>query len=169
MALQTESPTEAAVAREKLRGDITILPRAQQALAEAITLTDMKEIHDFAAALRAGARARGMGVEAENMAADLIIRAERRMGQELAYMKEVGERAAQGRNQHADETVSSLPTLMQLLDEPNPNRASAKASLWQKLAAIPDTDFENLLDQERRATGPNGQPQRLSRIDIIRT
>ena len=42
---------------------------AQQALDAATSLTEMKEVHDFAKTLQAGAKARGMGIDSENLAA----------------------------------------------------------------------------------------------------
>ena len=66
---------------------------ARQALAEATTLPDMKSVRSWAEALRAYAKSRGLGIEAENQAAEIVIRAERKMGLVLA---EPGTRAKGG-------------------------------------------------------------------------
>ena len=69
---------------------------AQQALGEAKTLPDIKAVHDWAETLRAGARARRMGIEAENGAAEIVVRAERKMGEELLRMKLFGSAIREG-------------------------------------------------------------------------
>ena len=56
------------------------LTKARQALAEAKTLQEIKEIKDIAVAVRAYAKAKGMGIEMKNEAAEIEIRAIREMG-----------------------------------------------------------------------------------------
>jgi hypothetical protein len=124
---------------------------AQRALAEATTLPEMKDVRSWAEALRAYARSRGMGIDAENQAAEVVIRAERKMGGELARMAEAGERATQAGN-----NLQALPRLQDLGIERH------HAEDWVRLATIPDEDWDSLV-VELLANG-----ERLSRMDFVR-
>lgn len=71
----------------------TIAP-LQQALALATEAGDIEGLRDVAAmatALQKGARARGMGIESENQAAEIILRAERSIGHAIELLKESGQ------------------------------------------------------------------------------
>jgi hypothetical protein len=104
MAQEPEPPIEPGTALEQ----ISI---AQRALGEAKTLPDIKAVRDTAETLRAGARARQMGIETENTAAEIVVRAERKMGAELLRMKWFGERDPGGRGGLADRVSVNLPLL----------------------------------------------------------
>jgi len=136
---------------------------ARQALAEATTLPDMKSVRSWAEALRAYAKSRGMGIEAENQAAEVVIRAERKMGVELRRMAEAGERNAGENSQFA----GSLPGGERLRKSPNPTLGALgldryQSSDWQKLATIPDESFDAVV-ADAYANG-----ERLSRMDFLR-
>lgn len=79
-----------------MSGDLVLLDGAERALAEATSVADLKAFRDEVTAAKAWAKSRGLGVEAENKAAEYILRAERRIGQELIRMAETGERAMRG-------------------------------------------------------------------------
>jgi hypothetical protein len=67
---------------------------ASKMLAEASSFEDFRGLRDTAAAARAWAKARGMGIDAENHAFEYVLRAERGMGKTLIEMAESGQRAA---------------------------------------------------------------------------
>lgn len=72
------------------------LSAATQALAAASTLEEVKQIHDMAQAAQTYARAAKLGLEAQNHAAEIKLRAERKAGELLAQL-ERDERAGAGR------------------------------------------------------------------------
>ena len=98
------------------------------------------------------------GIENENEAAEIVIRAERGMGAELARMAETGER--QGQRDGASTGVPGQHTLAtrEQLDAMgrrlvtleslglNHNQSSA----WQRLARIPDDQFDLIIRRQRR-------------------
>lgn len=84
------------VEQEQPKLAIRTVGQAQRALTEAKSITEIKDVHDFATAMKAGAKARGMGIDAENEAAEVILRAERMMGQELIRLAETGALAGKG-------------------------------------------------------------------------
>lgn len=74
--------------RDRKRRDTALnalakLDRARLMLAEARTLPDLKEIRDIAEAFKAYARAKKMGIEAQNHAGEIVAEATRRMGEFL--------------------------------------------------------------------------------------
>lgn len=128
-------------------------------LAEARDFSDFKALRDWATTLRAYGRARGLGIEAENEAAEYVLRAERGAGAELIRMVETGERPQRGGlwkgvAHDADGRVPRGP----LSQDNAPWKTTLRklgisgndAMDWQRLARIPDQDFENLLKTARR-------------------
>ena len=62
--------------------ELSILQRAaRDALAAATTIEDVREIHDQAEAARVYARSAAMGLEVQNHAAEIKLRAERKAGE----------------------------------------------------------------------------------------
>jgi hypothetical protein len=71
-------------------GQLVPLPIMQAALARATEnhdLAALKDVAAMAAAFQTGAKVRNLGIEAENQAAELVIRTERAMGVELRSMR----------------------------------------------------------------------------------
>ena len=140
---------------------------AQRMLAEAVTFEDFRNLRDVAATAKAYVRARGLGIDAENTAAEYILRAERGMGRVLAQMRVDGTRQRQGdtmarnwmaRGLPAESGRPPLPTLSDL------GIANKKqAGEWQKLAVLWDDDtFEEKLAYVK------GLGARLSKVDFYR-
>jgi hypothetical protein len=117
----------------------------RQALALAIDAGDIDKLRDVAAmgsALQKGARARGLGIESENEAAEVVIRAERAIGLVLDRMAESGTRRTRGANIHRADGYN-LPGLPELgISEKN-------AHNFRKLAALPDDRFELMMSDVR--------------------
>lgn len=78
-----------------MAGSLAVLSGAARALASARTLNDVGEIHDIAAAAATYAKAHELGIESENYAVEIRLRAARKGGQLLARME--GQRAKVGR------------------------------------------------------------------------
>lgn len=116
---------------------------ARTALAECKSVDEVKDWSDRAAALQAyGRMAQDKSLEVD--AAEIRIRAERRLGEMLAAQKEAGglNRGAAGMsgNQHSGKLVrSSQTTAPKLRDSGISKDLSSRA---QKLAAVPEKEFE---------------------------
>lgn len=121
------------------------------ALAECRSVDEVKNWTDKAAAMQAyGRMAKDRTLEID--AAEIRIRAERRLGEMLAAQKEAGGlsrgAAGSGINQHTPKEVrSSVTTAAPTLADAGISKdLSARA---QKLAAVPEQEFENEVGQWR--------------------
>jgi hypothetical protein len=156
------NPAEAAVAQEMLKDNAVVaMARFDQALVEAKTLGELQEVHAMGVALRAGAKALGLGIESENVAAKGVLRAERNMGVELDRMTDEDERRAKGSNQHHSDG-DDLPGLPEL------GVSMKDAFQWRELARIPEDEFENVIAELFEQRNTNGFPVRLSRANLVR-
>lgn len=124
---------------------------ACRALAEAKTVDEAKELHDKAEAMRAYARqAKNKGLEVD--AAEIRIRAERRLGEILTAAKETGQ-IAEGRpskNCANEEQFSRV----RLNDAGVDRKLSSRA---QKLAAVPTDKFESMLGEWQERVSLEGE------------
>lgn len=108
------------------------LDRARIMLAEARTLPDLKKIRDFAEAAKAYARARKMGIEAQNDAGEIVAEATRRMGEFLlAAQKNRGAR----RYPKGTAKQAPPPTLKEL------GIAKKQSAICQDIARLPLEKF----------------------------
>jgi hypothetical protein len=135
---------------------------ARQALAEATTLPDMKSVRSWAEALRAYAKSRGMGIDAENQAAEVVICAERKMGAELKRMVEAGERRT-----HNTPFAGRKPSGELILGDREVGLEDLGVTViqsrdWRRLATIPDEGWDAVV-ADAYANG-----ERLSRMNFIR-
>jgi hypothetical protein len=128
---------------------------ACRAIAEAKSVDEVKHIRGVAAALRAYAK-QAKNRQMEIDAAEIRIRAERRVGEMIAMQRETVGLAKAGRRPSKEielesNSINSVPTLKQAGIDPNlANRA-------RKLAAIPARQFEQQIETWRdRAEQPTG-------------
>src|ERR1017187_7724310 len=118
---------------------------AKKALALASRFDEVKKIHDKATALLAYARQAG-DFELQNTAAEIRILAERKAGQLLVNMEEVGQR--QTREHGRPRKASSPVTLSKVGITRN------QSSKWQRLARLIDDDtFEEALNRAKEVYG----------------
>ena len=109
--------------------ELAILTRARQALVEATSIDDIKTIRDKAEAARKYAESAALGLEMQNMAAELKLRAERKAGQLLRELRlHGGDRKSRVRRSHLK------------LDQLGISRVQSHR--WQLEASVPDNDFE---------------------------
>jgi 16S rRNA G966 N2-methylase RsmD len=110
----------------------------------------VKSIRDVALAAEQYARAKKLGAEAERYAAEIATRAERRYGQILAATP----KAPTGWVARQSSGTSSEPK-----DTPRKEAGKKLSARSQKLAAIPDEEFERHIEQGQRISA-----DRLARI-----
>jgi hypothetical protein len=109
---------------------------ARKALAAAVKVDEAKEIRDKAFAVKIYAE-RAKDTQLVAHAVDLMIRAERRVGEILIAMQKSGKRQRRGSaNQHAKSRAATLQDL---------GVSKSQSSRWQKLAAMSESDFEDKL------------------------
>jgi hypothetical protein len=110
---------------------------AKRALSLAVTIDEVKEIRDKAAALRMYAM-QAKDRELVDHATEIRLRAERRAGEMLRDMEKNKGARASGSNQH--ELRSHDATAPKLADL---GLNKSQSSRWQDLAALDDDDFED--------------------------
>lgn len=115
-----------------------------RAIAEAYAVDEVKDIRDKAAALEHYAR-QSQNVEAERDCCEIRLRAERRAGELLREMAGRGERAGQG----GDRKSKSPDATLKLADL---GISKQQSSDWQKLAKLPEGDFEARLKGPEKPT-----------------
>lgn len=161
----SELMTSAAQRSETALAPLTM---AQRMLAEAVTFDDFKALRDTAEAARAYAKARKMGLDSENLAAEYVLRAERGMGRVLIEMAESGERAPSSLNSitasHAIKTRHGTvgPDDRKYLTLQDLGVSQQDSKHWQALARIPDSVFESKFSTIK------GAGARLSKVDFYR-
>ena len=150
---------------------LTPISAAQRMLAAAETIPDLSAVHDYAAAALTWARQRGLGIDAENEAAEVIWRSERRMGQSLAAAKEAGQLpmggGVLGSNQHVKRTAAdSTEADQERVEEMNwlhrLKLTKNDSANFQLAAAVPEERFEAMLREMKMHV------QRLSKVNLYR-
>ena len=123
------------------------LEGAVRMLAEAGTLEEVKHVHDLAQAAAEYARAARLGLEAQNSAAEIKLRAERKAGEMLAGLER---QPGPGRG-HTAEKISTDGNLLydyrSVLEETDTPYQTANR--WQKIAALPDEQFEEYIAETK--------------------
>jgi site-specific DNA-methyltransferase (adenine-specific) len=115
---------------------LTRLETACRLLAEARLVDEVRSIRDVAEAARVYAREVRLGLEAQNDAAEIKLRAERRLGELLADAPlQNGGDAARARS-HATEVRPRLRDL---------GISKSQSSRWQALAALPEPVFDSYI------------------------
>ena len=112
-----------------------------KAIAACHTVDEVKEIRDKARALEVYAQ-QALNTEAEHKAAEIRIRAERKAGEMLREMKLNGSRQNHGRPRTGKSSKrSDAPTISNL------GISKDQSSQWQRLAEIPEDEFEEAVSK----------------------
>ena len=120
--------------------ELTLLTQAHRAIAEAHGLDDIKGIRDKAEAVRKYAQSAGLGLEIQNYAAEVKLRAERKAGELLGQLQlHGGDRKAQ--------KADDRPKLEDI------GITKDQSSRWQLTAAVPERDFEKYVTQTKSSHG----------------
>ena len=115
------------------------LDQATKALAEASTLSEIKDIRDKAEVIRIYAKTSGAGLDIQNGGAELKLRAERKGGKIcLEVEREQGKRT----DLTSYQADSKLEALVKEADVPMPTILR-----WQQEAKVPDKEFEDHIEQ----------------------
>lgn len=131
---------------------IQTLTAVKNRLAEAKTLDDVLDIRDKAEAVRVYAQAARLGLEIQNEAAEVKIRAERKAGEMLAEMPK-----AQGASVEGWKTRSHDVTTLEDM-----GIEKMQSSRWQAIASLPDAEFE------KHITETKGDGKELTSSGVIR-
>jgi len=116
---------------------LTKLTAAARALAEAKTLDEIKQIRDVAVAAHTYAKAAKLGLDAQNHAAEITLRAERKAGELLKHLeKDEGGRPPK----NSFHRGMSLSEYRQVLEQND--IAPVTAFRWQQIADLPEQAFE---------------------------
>jgi hypothetical protein len=118
------------------------------AIAAAYEVDEVKEIRDRAAALEYYAR-QSLNVAAERQCCEIRLRAERKAGELLRRMDKAKGAPGPGRGKAgiaAGPAFDEIPTLRDL------GIAKAQSSQWQRLAAVPEPQFEAALAAPEKPT-----------------
>jgi hypothetical protein len=144
--------------------DLVRYNSAKRALAEAVRIDEVKDIRDKAVAMRTYAyQAKDRALI--DLATEIRLRAERRAGELLTDM-EKNKGAVPGKTGRKGKPVlDSTPKLSEL------NINKSQSARWQKLAAVSDNDFEELVQQTKqkasaavdRAQQPKPKPRHKQR------
>ena len=117
--------------------DLSLLEKGRQALAEATTAPEVKEIRDKAEAIRLYARQQRLGLAAQNDAAEIKIWAEFRLGQMAGP-------ASRGRPTECD-AISHFPLEMKN------NAGRKRIEVWRRVAALGEEEVAGRLSMLRWA------------------
>lgn len=116
------------------------LSQANRMLAEAATLEDIQIIRGIAQMAAEYARAAKLGLEAQNTAAEIKLRAERKAGELLTELKRETPQTARIASELGHDSEYA-----QALEESNTSRQDANR--WQQVAAIPAPIFERFIEE----------------------
>lgn len=119
---------------------LALLAQARFAIAEASSLEEIKTIRDKSEAIRKYAQAAGLGLELQNQAAEIKLRAERKAGSFLSKLKLHG-------GDRRDETSSDRVTLEAI------GISKDQSSRWQLAAAVPERVFAKYLEETQSVQG----------------
>jgi hypothetical protein len=130
-------------------GEIVALSQAKRSLAEATTLDEIKFIRDKAEAVRKYAQSAALGLDAQNYAAEIKLRAERKAGELLSTLSLRG----------GDRKSNSHSARLKVRDL---GISQAQSTRWQVQSKLPESEFECYLATARESG------REITTADIIR-
>lgn len=137
---------------------LTKLDQATRMLAEVKNIDEAKGLINLAEAARVYAREVELGIEAQNHAAEIKIRAQRRAGEILDQMKETGELQSPGGDRKSlYQADIMIPITLDELEI-----TLANSSRWQQIASIPAETFEQYIAEMK------GESKELTTAGMLR-
>ncbi len=110
---------------------LTVLTNASRMLAEIRTVDDARHLMGLAEAARAYAKEINLGLDVQNLAAEIKLRSQRKAGAILIKMAEMGERNTGGQPTAERSVLKDLGI------------SKGNALTWQYFARVPGNTFEN--------------------------
>jgi N6-adenosine-specific RNA methylase IME4 len=120
-------------------GALLGVEQARQFLAKSKSVDEVRNVADKAAAVALYLRSRNASIESQNDAAEIRMRAERRLGQLTAEL----DKHPGGRPGKTRDNASPVLSLRELGIDKD------KSKKWQALAAVPDKKFESYVETTR--------------------
>lgn len=155
--------SRATVTEEPVTALSTIEPM-KQAIAVATEAGDIDQLRDIAAtaaALKEGAKARGMGIKAENKATLVVVRAERGIGKALMALQSEGQLRSRGQRLSSPSNEGTVG-IGDIFPEVPLGTAERWAENFRALAQLDEAEFEALLEEAAK------KAERIARIDFYR-
>ena len=146
--------------------ELVKLSAARKALAEAKTLDEIKQIKDLAIAVKAYAKAKGLGIEMKNEASEIEIRAIREMGKIIEQKQKDGEVATKDTGR----PLISVPngnTYPQTLPELGITRKESSTS--KNLSSVNDQIFEEAINEFIDNKTPLTKTALLRKFAVVNT
>ena len=132
------------------RSPLARLELACQLLAEARSLDEVKAIADMAEAARVYARQARLGLEAQNDAAEVRLRAERRAGELLAQLElDAGGRPRSAKDRRSENLLPPVTGFSPPVRLDDLHITRRQSSQWQQMARVPEPVFEEHLRTTR--------------------
>jgi hypothetical protein len=155
---------------------ITRLSKAVQMLSEARNLDEIMRLREMAQVAEQYAKAEKLGDEAVQYAQEIRIRSARKAGQVLMDMKDNGQRRSAQANLRRGPEVPAGDFGKRLQDLGVSPRQSSR---WQKIAAVPDDEFEKRIARGwgetsiaeggvRPRSGPQPTPTKKAKPTLVK-
>lgn len=135
------------IARAPNGGLVLHVEEARQILAQCVQVDEVKQIRDQAGAVAAYMRQQRASAEAQNDAAEIKLRAERRLG-ELLAQQEKNKGGGDVKSEHRSQKARSGPPPLREL-----GISHTQSARWQDVAKVPEAKFEGFISETRAAGG----------------
>lgn len=139
--------------REVAPAGLMKVEEARAMLAQCVRVDEAKSIRDKAGAIQAYLRQQSASREAQNDAAEIKLRAERRLGDLIGEQEKAkgGATKGVGRKGKCPDIVSahSVPTLQEQLGTDTAAAAQQLSKRWQDVAKVPEKKFEEYVATQR--------------------
>ena len=161
--------------------DVGPLEQALQAAVEAGNVEGMKDVRAIGEALRKGAQARGLGIEQENKASEVVLRAERAIGLLLLGLVAEGRFGDDARKRALQEAALGRKVVGRIgkgnifaelgklsdrvdwfLSNDDLGVTKNESMNFQRLASIPDDRFEAMIEDVRKTA------KRIAKVNFYR-
>lgn len=139
------------------------LAQAQQMLAAATTLPEIRQVRDLAAAAQEYARLAHLGRDAQNEAGTIKLEAEARAGSMLREMTERGERYRRSDARAGSRYLRAASTSLSLADLGLGDQQSFR---WQQVARVPEATRQDYYDSVRGAEAAENEV--VTRAGLLR-
>ena len=146
----------------KADAQIVLLDEARKRLAKVASVDEAKKIRDQAEAIRHYSKQQKLGLEAQNKAAEIKIRAERRAGELLAKVERIPSRARHSISRQRDGKSKTYSDTLKAAGIAEPT-----ARRFQEVASIPAPVFESFISSAKEI--PDAELTSAATVRFART